>query len=103
MAAALKQDEETLDENNLSFHRASHHTTDEVALQSKENNQRENHGDKGTGGQKMPVLSLFTHNRSQGIGNNLVLTTAQEDQPHQIIIPDPQELEDGKGSQGGYG
>ena len=36
MAAALKQDEETLDENSLSFHRASHHTTDEVALQSKE-------------------------------------------------------------------
>ena len=46
----------------------------------------------------MPVLTFFSDHRSQRHRDHPVLIT-EEDQGNQIIIPNPKELEDRKGSQ----
>ena len=46
----------------------------------------------------MPVLAFFTHHGSQRTGDHPVFIT-QEHQGHQVIVPDPEELEDGKRGQ----
>ena len=82
----------------LSFDRAGHQSTDKVTLQREEDDQRQNHADECAGSKQVPVLSFFTHHGCQSHRNHAVLVT-QKDQRHQVVIPDPQELEDGKGSQ----
>ena len=77
---------------------ASHQAAHKVALQGKEDRQRQDHADERAGGQQVPVLAFFADDGGQRAGDHPVLVT-QEDQGHQVVVPDPQELEDGKGGQ----
>ena len=77
----------------LSLDRAGHHTTDKVTLQAQEDDQRDDHGNERTGRQQMPVLTAGTDDVRQRLGDDHLLAAAQNDKGDQIVIPDPQELE----------
>ena len=48
----------------------------------------------------MPILSFFSYQSGNRDGDRLVFLT-QEDQGNQVVIPEPQELENRKGCQSG--
>ena len=81
---------------DLAFYRASQHTANEIPLERKEYGERQEHGDKSPGCEQMPVLSFFANDGGEGVGDNSCFL-AEKDKGNKIVIPDPQELEDGEG------
>jgi hypothetical protein len=83
------------------LHSASGQAADEVALEAEEDQQRNREADERSGGYLLPTFTVGAKQREQCVGQNWSFA-ADEDEGDQVIVPNPEELEDGKGCKGWY-
>src|SRR5205085_8676464 len=77
-----------------SLHRARQQTLDEVPLQREEHDQRHDHQQERRGAQQVILLAVRRQQRGNAHGERLVGGVWDEDERHQQVVPDPEELED---------
>ena len=82
----------------LPFNRAGHKSADKEALEREKDDERKDHAQEGSGGEQVPILTLFSHHGRQGARDHTVFI-AEEHQSHQIVVPYPEELENGETGQ----
>src|SRR6266508_2571082 len=76
------------------FYRAGQQSAYEVALQGEEDDEWHKHADESTCSEQMPILATVTDNGRQFHRHYAyVWIRPQDDQSHQVVVPDPEELE----------
>src|ERR1700733_12292913 len=78
-----------------SFHRPGEHATDEISLEGKEHDERDDDRNDRAAGDDVVVVGQRSCLAVQEERQRLVRISRQEDQRDQQIVPDPDELEDG--------
>src|ERR1700733_3970029 len=79
-----------------SFHRPGEHATDEISLEGKEHDERDDDRDHRTGRDDPVVRGKRARLPVEEQRERLMRVARQEDQGNEQVVPDPDELEDGE-------